>query len=214
MKKRRIVLITALAAVLLCSCKNMPGSGAFEPEESMIYVAGDGTLSNAVVEKYKRDIYTQAELQAFAEQAVNEYNAESGKTEKAVTLNSCVLEDGTAKLIFDYDNGEDLINFSSENEDSSNSVKQLYVASFQELIADGSINEGELFRADNGKRISNESISKKDNLLAVKTEGVAKIQTGSKILYVTNNVQKIDKHTVKTSEEVCYIIFKQTEKKK
>ena len=47
MRKARLILAAAAAGALLTGCSG--GKSAFSPEQSCVYVSGDGTLRSALV---------------------------------------------------------------------------------------------------------------------------------------------------------------------
>lgn len=209
MKKRKAVLAALLAAGMLTGCLGNGGSSTLNSESSRIYVTEEGTLQTATVESYaQQDYYNGDELKTFLEEAVSQYNGANGQNQ--VTLDSCTLDNGTARMMFHYASPEALIGFTTQYEDKANLVESISVNKLSEVYGQ-SESEGVAFiKASDGKEADRKALSKRgDNRAVVMTSAnPVTIQTQGKILFVSNNVVIKDSHTVQTTKGKSYIIFK------
>ncbi|MEY8352835.1 hypothetical protein AALB39_05675 [Lachnospiraceae bacterium 54-53] len=209
MKKKKAVFAALITAGMLTGCLGRGGSSTLNEESSRIFVTEEGTLQTATVETYAdQDYYNSEELKAYLEAAVSAYNGVHGQG--AVTLDSCSLEKGTARMIFRYGSGEDLAGFTAEYEDRSNQVDSITVTSFSEVLAQ-SESEGTVFlKAPDGKQADGKELSKRgeSRAVVVETQNPVTIQTQGKLLFVSDNVVIKDRHTAQLPQGKSYIISK------
>lgn len=209
MKKRKAVLTALLAAGMLTGCLGNGGSSTLNSESSRIYVTEEGTLQTATVESYvQQDYYNGDELKTFLEEAVSQYNGANGQNQ--VTLDSCTLDNGTARMMFHYASPDALIGFTTQYEDKANQVESIAVNKLSEVFGQ-SESEGVAFiKASDGKEADKKALSKRgdNHVVVVTSANPVTIQTQGKILFVSNNVVIKDSHTVQTTKGKSYIIFK------
>lgn len=209
MKKRKAALAALIAAGMLTGCLGRSGGGALNTESSRIYVTGTGGLQTATVETYEQqDYYNADELKAYLEETALSYNQANG--EGAVKLESCSMEKGVARMIFQYSSSKDLVNFVSQYEDKDNQVDSFSVTTFSEISGKAESEGVEFLKASDGKKAEKKALTSKSGSHAVVIEGKSPvtIQTEGKLLFVSKNVVIKDQHTVQTSEGKNYIIFK------
>ena len=210
MKKRKAVLAALLVAGMLTGCLgNGGGSSTLSSESSRIFVTEEGTLQTATVESYsQQEYYNGDELKAFLEEAVSQYNGANGQNQ--VTLDSCTLDNGTAKMMFHYASAQALIGFTTQYEDKANMVESIEVNKLSEVYGQ-SQSEGVTFiKASDGKKADQKAVSKRGSSQAVVVTSAnpVTLQTQGKILLVSDNVVIKDSHTVQTTKGKSYIIFK------
>nr|WP_314458608.1 hypothetical protein [uncultured Clostridium sp.] len=209
MKKRKAVLTALLAAGMLTGCLGNGGSSTLNSESSRIYITEEGTLQTATVESYaQQDYYNGDELKTFLEEAVSQYNGANGQSQ--VTLDSCTLDNGTAKMTFHYASPDALIGFTTQYEDKENQVESIAVDKLSEVYGQ-SESEGVAFiKASDGKEADKKALSRRgdNHVVVVTSANPVTIQTQGKILFVSNNVVIKDSHTVQTTKGKSYIIFK------
>jgi len=209
MKKRKAVLGALLAAAMLTGCLGRGSGNTLNTESSRIYVTEEGTFQTTTVESYaQQDYYNGEELKSFLEEAVSQFNGVSGLNQ--VALDSCTLDNGTAKMVFHYASPEALIGFSSQYEDKANLVESIEVDKLSEVYGQ-SESEGVTFiKASDGKKADSKTVSKKGSSQAVVVTSAnpVTIQTQGKIQFVSENVVIKDSHTVQTTKGKSYIIFK------
>ncbi|WP_143320869.1 hypothetical protein [Clostridium sp. HBUAS56010] len=211
MKKKRMFLAAVLAAGMLTGCLGRAGGNALNAESSRIFVKGDGVLQTATVETYaEQDYYDVEELKTYLEEAAASYNQNHG--EGAVTLDSCSMEKGIATMVFQYGTGDDLAGFTAEYEDKANQVDSIKVSSFSDIYGQSQSEGVVLLKADDKKKAKadNKALSGKEqsHAVVVETKNPVTIQTGGKLLFVSDNVVIKDSHTVQAAEGKNYIIFK------
>lgn len=209
MKKRKAVLTALLAAGMLTGCLGNGGSSTLNSESSRIYVTEEGTFQTATVESYaQQDYYNGDELKTFLEEAVSQYNGANGQNQ--VALDSCTLDNGTAKMMFHYASPDALIGFTTKYEDKANQVESIAVNKLSEVYGQ-SESEGVAFiKASDGKEADEKALTKRgdNHVVVVTSANPVTIQTQGKILFVSNNVVIKDSHTVQTAKGKSYIIFK------
>ncbi len=209
MKKKKAFLAAFLAAGMLTGCLGRSGGGTMNAESSRIYVTEEGALQTATVETYtQQDYYRADELKAYLEEAVSGYNEAHGQG--AVTLDSCTLENGNAKMVFRYASGSDLAGFTSQYEDKVNQVDSITVTRVSDIL-EQSESEGVAFKkASDGKPAEKKALSNKGDCFAivVETPQPVTIQTQGKLLFTSKNVSIKDHYTVQTAKGKNYIIFK------
>lgn len=208
MKKRKAVLTALLAAGMLTGCLGNGGSSTLNSESSRIYVTEEGTFQTATVESYvQQEYYNGDELKTFLEEAVSQYNGANGQNQ--VTLDSCTLDNGTAKMMFHYASPDALIGFTTQYEDKENQVESIAVDKLSEVYGQ-SESEGVTFIKADGKKADQKAVSKRgeSQAVVVTSANPVTIQTQGKILFVSDNVVIKDSHTVQTTKGKSYIIFK------
>lgn len=209
MRKARLILAAVAAGVLLAGCSG--GKNAFSPDQSCVYVSGDGTLRSALVLE-SEESFDEGELKEFLEGAVSRFNEKSGKGEDGgpVFLESCTAEKGIMKAVFEYESADALISFrqSDENEDSSNTFSSIEVKSAAEAGTAGWLS-GELIKAD-GSPASGLDAAKEKHAAAVSVQGGGVLETEGEILYVSAGAQILDSMSVKLSDgETSVVVFKE-----
>ena len=73
MKKSVLAAALLLGAAAVSGCSRGAGTEAFAPEESSLYLMGDGTVASASVESYEADYYSAEELKAYVENALEDH---------------------------------------------------------------------------------------------------------------------------------------------
>ncbi|MDK2966877.1 MULTISPECIES: hypothetical protein [Lacrimispora] len=209
MKKLKAVLAAVLAAGMMTGCLGIGGSSTLNTESSRIFVTEEGTFQTATVESYaQQDYYSADELKSFLEEAVSKYNGENGQNQ--VTLDSCTLDSGTARMMFHYASPDALIGFTTQYEDKANQVESIAVSRLSDVY-DQSESEGTAFiKASDGKKADRKALSKRgeNQAIVVTSENPVTIQTQGRLLFVSDNVVIKDKHTVQTTKGKSYIIYK------
>lgn len=108
MKKLVVLLsIMALGAGLLAGC------GTPDVVTNTIIVEKNGKITEALVEDFSKDYYTQEELQSFVESEIEEFKAEN--TEADIKLSDLTVETGTARMVIRYGNASTYRDFHKVN---------------------------------------------------------------------------------------------------
>lgn len=207
MRKFRIAVLTAVAAMLLLGCGNKSGAtSTFSPTQSSIFVKRDGTVSSALVEADQKGYYDQGELKAFIESEVAAYNENLG--EDQVTLTSCTIDRGLAIAQFSYASGANLCDFAKIMEDTANQVDILEVTTVSDGFVSGKVSDGVWKDAKNGANVSLDTVINKGDLKLVTVDGAAILQLEGKIRYYSGEVTLVDKFTATTTGGKSYFVFK------
>lgn len=98
MKKRSAALLLAVLMVL-------PGCGGIEKaEESTVTVSDKGVVTEALIEDFLSEEYDKNELETSVKELMEAYNKKAGQDE--VVLKKFQVEDGTAKVLIQYETDE------------------------------------------------------------------------------------------------------------
>ena len=128
--RRSALLVTGclLTGIWLTGCGSGSGS-AFPPSQSLIYVDDEGTLYTSLVEAYD-PADTSYDVQELSQMAKQEAESYTG-----VTLSDCTMEDGMARVIYQYSDGEALVQFTKETQDEANQVDSITAMTVMEGLA-------------------------------------------------------------------------------
>lgn len=218
MKKLRLLTAVALAGMLLTACKGDGKAAAFDPQESCVYVTGNGDIFSALVyaSGQDNDAYDEDELRAYVEEAVAEYNTLQGAAAETknssdgeklpVALSACELEGNTGTLIFEYADGASLSGFSAENGDDSHSIEHLEVTTVGNGLVQGAVADKKFFTPRGGE-VPHEEVSRQTDAGLVIVDGAALVQTDKQIRYVTEGAELMDDYRVRLPEGTNYIVF-------
>lgn len=103
MKKHRMVLLLA-SALLLTGCR-----GISKAEETTVTVDEDGRITQALVEDFSQENYSSQELEKEIAGLIETYNGENQS--KGVSMESCQVKDGQARVVLEYASSEDYRGF-------------------------------------------------------------------------------------------------------
>lgn len=209
MKIKKAVLAALLACGMLTGCLGRGGSSTLNEEGSRIFATEEGVFQTVTVEAYAdQDYYRAEELKTYLEETVSAYNEAHGQG--AVTLDSCTLEKGSAKMIFSYSSGEALAGFASQYEDKANQVGSIFVSPLSKVLSQ-SQSEGVVFlKASDGKEVDGKALLNKgeSHAVVVETQTPVTLQTQGRLLFVSDNADVRDHYTVQLTKGKSYIIFK------
>lgn len=232
MKKRRAALavLGITVGALLAGCAQQAKNAEWKANENSVYVTRDGQVQSALVyaSEQVNELYQEAELKAFAEDAVAEYNAgpkqadgatevkvETGNSAETgkppVTLKSCRLENQTGYLVFEYAGPEDYLGFAAFSGDNTNTITGLTVTASGDAAAAGEVLSGTSLVKANGKAAEVQDVLKSADYTIVSVEGAGTVCTEGKIAFVSGGEPAVslkDDFTAVTGEGTSYIIFK------
>ena len=221
---RKYLRWLAGAAGILC-LSILAGCGAvkFEPQESGIYINGDGSLSAAEIESFDNSTfggenrYSEEELRAFVEEAVRSYNQEADGRALAygeelekdaeplpITIVTLKVEENVAELVMNYAACEDYLAFNEADDTITGlSIQSAPVAAASGISLDGFTNaKGEAVDTSKARE------SEKYRVAAIQGNAATSVTVNGKILGVSGAVIK-DDHVVLTSAgETSYILFR------
>ena len=217
MKKARVAAAVVLAGLMLFGCK-ASGSSPFPPEQSAIYVNRDKEIYTAIVENYDagKDYYDGAELKVLAEEEAVAYNAENpvvsgGVGENgtgAVKLTECTMENGIARVIYQYADGKSLSQFTERVQDEKNHAEALSVSTVADGLLAGKVTDGTWYDVKKSAATTLDEVMKQSKMNLVSVEGTVTVQTEGAILYYSGNVTLKDEYTADVADGKAYLIFK------
>lgn len=193
MKKNKN-LIAAAGILLMLSACSKSGIAKFEPEKNSIFIKKDLTLMSALVETADKDMSVEG-LGTFVQNEVDEYKRENPNS--SVMLTSTNIDNNTAKIIYAFNNFNDLKEFALYSQDESVEAESMKVYTFEDAknASDLTI---DLSKVKAGK-----------NSVVVLIDGASDIYTEGKIIAIDGNiVETDDSHHVVTGEGESIIIFK------
>ena len=200
--KGRAYLLTGclLTGIWLTGCASGGGS-TFPPSQSLIYVDDEGTLYTSLVETYDSvdTSYDVQELRQMAEQEAGEYTG--------VTLFDCTMEDGMARVIYQYSDGEALVQFTKETQDEANQVDSITAMTVMEGLAARTDQDGVWTDARKGQEVDREKIMRQNKLHMVTIDGEATVQTEGAIRYYSGEVNLTDTNVAEVKGQ-AYLIYR------
>ncbi len=200
--RRSALLLTGclLTGIWLTGCGSGSGS-AFPPSQSLIYVNDEGTLYTSLVETYDSadTSYDVQELRQLAEQEAGEYTG--------VTLSDCTMENGMARVIYQYSDGEALVQFTKETQDEANQVNSITAMTVMEGLAARTAQDSVWTDAKKGQEVDREKIMRQNKLHMVAVDGDATIQTEGAIRYYSGEVTLTDSNVAEVSGQ-AYLIYR------
>ncbi len=211
--KRAAITAMALAAVLAAGCARIQNkSDAFDPDESCLYVAAEGTVTAVTVEHYDSGDYSEEELKASTEEYLAAFNGadEGSGGDMAAELEECTLGDGIARLRIRFSDAAQYLRFMKEypDEESAIQVKKLDVVPVPEGVKKGYIVGASFTEAGSGnKSIAAGDIMEKTKMSVIAVEGPAVVYTGGTIRYVSSGAAVSGNRAETDGSETAYIVF-------
>ena len=200
--RRSALLLTGclLTGIWLTGCASGGGS-AFPPSQSLIYVDDEGTLYTSLVEAYD-PADTSYDVQELSQMAKQEAESYTG-----VTLSDCTLEDGMARVIYQYSDGEALVQFTKGTQDEANQVDSITATTVMEGLAARTDQDGVWTDARKGQEVDREKIMRQNKLHMVAIDGEATIQTEGAIRYYSGEVNLTDTNVAEVKGQ-AYLIYR------
>ncbi len=211
MKKTKVAAFL-MAGLLLQGCK-IGGSSTFPPEQNAIYISRKGEIYTALTESYDpaSGYYDQSEFRAMAEEEAATYNAEYPASQEnqqpPVTITDCTLENGSARIVYQYASGEDLCRFTEMFQDEVNQAQALSVFLTEEA-SEALTTEAPWIDAKKNSQVTAQEVAKQNKLPMVSVTGHVTVQTEGKILYYNGDVSLKDEYTAEILEGNAYLVFK------
>ena len=186
MKKGYLIAIMMILFLSGCGGKK---AYSYNPDESSIFIAKDGTLKSALVQKIDNKAKSE-ELKDFANAEVEDFNKLNSANQ--VKLEEAGIKNDIAKVVFSYTSYECMQEFAKFTQDNSFDLKSLDVYK----LSDVDLSKMDSIKIPDGI---------KGDYIAV-IDGKADVYTDGKITYVSNNIEFND-NTAKV-DGFNYIIFK------
>lgn len=186
MKKGYLIAIMMILFLSGCGGKK---AYSYNPDESSIFIAKDGTLKSALVQKIDTKAKSE-ELKEFANAEIEDFNKLNSVNQ--VKLEEAGIKNDIAKVVFSYTSFECMEEFAKFTQDNSFDLKSV-----------------EVFKLSDIDISSMDSIDIPDGIkgdyIAI-IQGKADVYTEGKITFVSNNMEFND-NTAKV-DGFNYIIFK------
>jgi lipoprotein len=179
------------AAALLLFLTGCGGnkSYSYHPDQSSIFISGDGTLKSALVEEIDTEAKSDG-LESFANAEIEDFNKLNADNQ--VKLEDAAIKKNVAKLVFSYSSFECMKEFAKFTQDNSFDLNSVEVYK----LSDIDVSKMDSIEIPDGI---------KGNYIAV-IDGKADVYTEGKITYVSNDIE-FDDNTAKV-DGFNYIIFK------
>lgn len=186
MKKVYLIAIMMMLLILSgCGIK----SQSYNPDKSSIFLAKDGTMKSALVEKIDTKAKSE-ELKSFANTEVEDFNNIDAKNQ--VKLEHAGIKKSVAKLIFSYSSFECMKDFAKFTQDDTFDLNSVEVYK----LSDIDVSKMDSIELPDGV---------KGDYIAI-IDGKADVYTDGKITYVSNNIE-FSGNTAKV-DGFNYIVFK------
>lgn len=199
MKKKifSLLYMIIMTTVILTGCKSDDDSY----DETTISIDKKGRVKEQVVESFNKDYYDVNELQNELNIAINDYNNSTPK-ENEIVLKNMKVENGSVYVT---------IQFSDTDAYSSLQNETLYYGTINDAYDLGYSMDVTLKGVENGDKISKIQImGMSDRNIIIMSEPV-KLQTASKIEYVSANVEVLSDNEARILNEsggLAYIVLK------
>lgn len=186
MKKGYLIAIMMILFLSGCGGKK---AYSYNPDESSIFIAKDGTLKSALVQKIDTKAKSE-ELKEFANAEIEDFNKLNSVNQ--VKLEEAGIKNDIAKVVFSYTSFECMQGFAKFTQDNSFDLKSV-----------------EVFKLSDIDISSMDSIDIPDGIkgdyIAI-IQGKADVYTEGEITYVSNNIE-FNGNTAKV-DGFNYIVFK------
>ena len=211
LRRGALSLVLCLALLALAGCSS---GREFTPTGNSMYISKEGLLSTAFVVEVDQAYYTEADMLAFCEAEVREYNRSKGASDTAyqeqaaeeevlpVAIQSLTFGQ-EAMLILNYAAAEDYLAF---NEQDENRAKSLIYAAAKNTTG---LPDIALVSTKDGTKIAAGSIIGDGKLQILMVEGPQNVQVQGKLMYYSENVTVTGEDTAVTADEgYSYLVFK------
>lgn len=181
-------LAAAALLLFLTGCSGNK-SYSYHPDQSSIFISGDGTLKSALVEEIDTEAKSD-ELESFANAEIEDFNKLNANNQ--VKLEDAAIKKNVAKLVFSYSSFECMKEFAKFTQDNSFDLNSVEVYNLKDI----DVSKMDSIEIPEGI---------KGNHIAL-IDGKADVYTEGKITYVSNDIE-FDDNTAKV-DGFNYIIFK------
>ena len=213
---RKIIMLLLTISLFFCAaCENGNVSLA-DAGETTLGINGDGKIEEVTIESFEEDYYSETELEAYIQAAVDAFNdanpqpvpetsgngkAQTAEAPKAITVLEVKAERSKARMHLLYQSA-DLYN-------SFNGC-DLKAMPLEDAVSSGAFSQLHMLRMAGDKgEVTVDDVMQKEGLYVVITQQKQRVVTAGKLTYYTENVTEEDAHTVITAEdEPSFILFK------
>lgn len=197
MKKRKLCTCLALCACILTGCTdNNLNLEAESLEKHTLSIDEAGIIRSGIVESFKKDYYDKEELEQYLEDAISYYNNSHKKD--AVSVDSFLIADKTAKVVFQYKSIEDY--------KEVNDVDAEYLT--VEEAAKQGLFPGKFTSLKDGETVSRKTVEEDGDYHVLILNEEYDVRTSGKIYYYVNCTVYNNKSVHTSKDETSIIIFK------
>lgn len=190
----------------LCLCLTFAFYGCGDKEEEEYFETTlsfekDGRVTDAIVESFAKDYYSEEGLRAFFQEKISEYNS-SNIGGDDVTLSELVIENGIARATLDFENTDAYTSFYGQT---------LFYGTISDAYDKGYIQETVLKKVGASDTISKVDLMKMSNETIIVVGEVVRIHSPKKIEYTSANIELIDDKNARVSSDstgLAYLIVK------
>lgn len=211
---RKCILLLLMISFLFCGACGKDKVSLADAGETTLGINGDGTVEEVIIEPFEADYYSETELEAYIQAAVEAFNtanpqpvpetADSAKGEDvqppdAITILGVKAEHDKAHMDLLYQS-VDLYNAFNESD--------LKAMPLDRAVSTGIFsNLHVLTLAGNKGEIEVDAVMQKQDLYVVVTQQKRRIATSGKLLYYTENVTEENSHTAITADDGTSILL-------
>ena len=200
-QRLKAVLLAGAMCIFLCACSKT----SEVTKETTVRIEQDGTITNTIIENFDASLYSADNLQSMMLGEVSAFNSTSGG--KSISIDKVEAAENQVEVVMTYAGASIYEEF--------NEVTFFY-GTMKEFYDAGIETEGIMLHEKNGDSYGMEELLKmEENLIIVlekaKPEGAIKVETPSKILYASDNVEFLSNKSVRIladTEDFAYIIIK------
>jgi len=199
MGKKVVVLVSLIVMVpcLFTGCGRGSKLSADTIEKNTILIRSDGSMEQFIVEKFRKNYYTEEGLKEFADKEISEYNKEADK--EAISLSHITVKKKQARLMLSYHSFKDFNQFNMMD------CRLLTVAEAR----DEGILPDTLSKAEGDEKVSLSDAQLEDTWSVFLFCGNSDIQTGGELQYYSGAIL-LGQSTVEANDgETTVVIFKQ-----
>lgn len=208
MKNRTRLMFSMLLFTLVLTFAGCGKSGKSSDKNKVtpnFYVYDTNEFSVAYEEKFDKDYYDKAELEAIIDEELKEFNSNYVSEEnKGIEKDSIVMSDKNIVLKLNFHSWENYVTYASEYVNSERNAK-LYMGTYEEAIAAG-YNFAGKFTSKDGKESYDLSEASSD-LKVIYTNQGFNMKIDGEIVAINENVSLVDGVIVTSEKRENYIIY-------
>ena len=213
---RKCILLLLMISFVFCAACGKDKISLADAGETTLGINGDGTVEEVTIEPFEAEYYSESELEAYIQAAVEAFNqanpqpvpetADSKKGEaaeppEAITILGVKAEHGKARMDLLYQS-VDLYNAFNDSD--------LKAMTLEKAVSSGIFSNMNMIKMAGGKgEATVDAVMQKEDLYVVVTQQKRRIVTGGKLVYYTENITEEDAHTAITADdETSILLFK------
>jgi hypothetical protein len=213
---RKCILLLLMISLVFCAACGRDKASLADAVETTLGINGDGTVEEVTIEPFEAEYYSETELEAYIQAAVEAFNqanpqpmpetesgekGEAAEPPDAITIVGVKAEHGKARMDLLYQS-VDLYNAFNESD--------LKAMTLDRAVSSGVFSNLHMIKMAGGKGDATvDAMMQKEDLYVVITQQKRRIVTGGKLVYYTENVTEEDAYTAVTAaDEPSILLFK------